>query len=375
MTAKPTDPEAPVFVTRPALPPLDELLPLLQQIWQNRIVTNGGPMLQQFEAALADYIDCPHISIVANATLGLMLALRHAGVTGEVITTPFSFVATSHAALWNGARPVFVDIDPATLNIDPAAIERALTPATQAILAVHCFGRACDLDAIESIARPRGIRVIYDAAHAFGVTTPHRNLLAAGDLSVLSFHGTKVFNTFEGGAIVSASRADKLAIDRLVNYGIVEEGVVETTGFNAKMSEFGAALGLVQLRHVAGYIAARAALDTRYRELLDGIPGVSPLPLPPGQAANYYAFPILLDRDFPLTRDQLQQHLRSHGIMARRYFHPALSELPMYRQFAPQDPQALRHSRDTCNRILVLPLYHDLAMQDVARIARLIRTA
>lgn len=375
MTVKPIDPSSTVFVTRPALPPLDELIPLLEQIWLNRYVTNAGPLLQEFEAALALFLGCDHVSIVANATLGLMIALRHAGATGQVVTTPFSFVATSHAALWNGATPVFADIDPRTLNIDPAAIERVLTPDTRAILAVHCFGRACDVDAIEAIARPRGIKVIYDAAHAFGVTTPGKNLLGSGDHSVLSFHGTKVFHTFEGGAIISRTREDKLAIDRLSNYGIVEEGVVETLGFNAKMSEFGAAVGLLQLKHIAGFIAARAERDSTYRELLRDVPGIAPLPLPPGQSSNYYAFPILVGDDYPLSRDALQQRLKSHGILARRYFYPALTDLPMYRQFAPADPQALRHTHDVCGRILVLPLYHDLPLPDVARVVEVIRSA
>ena len=375
MTAKPIDPSSPIFVTRPALPPLEELLPFLERIWLNRFVTNCGPLLQEFEAALSLFLGCEHVSVVANATLGLMLALRHTSAAGEIITTPFSFVATPHAALWNGSTPVFVDIDPRTLNIDPAAIERALTPRTRAILAVHCFGRACDVDAIEAIAARRGIKVIYDAAHAFGVNLPTKNLLGSGDHSVLSFHGTKVFHTFEGGAVISRSRDDKLAIDRLANYGIVDEGVVETLGFNAKMSEFGAAVGLLQLKYIAGFIAARAERDAAYRELLRDVQGVTPLPLPPGQSSNYYAFPILVDDDYPLSRDALQQRLRSHGIMARRYFYPALTELPMYRQYAPVDRDALRHTHDVCSRILVLPLYHDLPMADVARVAEVIRNA
>jgi dTDP-4-amino-4,6-dideoxygalactose transaminase len=369
-------PDSPIYVTRPALPPLSELLPMLEEIWRNRMLTNFGPIHQRFEKQLAAYLSVEHMSLVANATLGLILAAMHLELAGEVITTPFSFVATGHALLWAGVRPVFVDIDRHTMNIDPGRIERAITPRTKAILAVHCFGHACDVTAIKAIAERHGLKVIYDAAHAFGVrTTDGASILSHGDLSVVSFHATKVFNSFEGGAVISPAAASKQAIDRLANYGIVDESTIDALGLNAKMSEVHAAMGLAQLAHVETQLAARRRVDQRYRELLADVPGVVPLRCPEGQTRNYYAFPVLIGPEFRCSRDELLARLRTQGVNARRYFYPLLPDLPMYRQFADTANDPLDIARDVSARILCLPMYADLADHDVLRIVQAIRTA
>ena len=366
----------PLFVTRPTLPPLAELLPLLEEIWHNRTLTNCGPIHQRLEKQLATYLGVSHLTLVANATLGLILALRHLGLTGEVITTPFSFVATGHALLWAGVTPVFVDIDPETLNIDPARIERAITPRTTAIFAVHCFGHACDVAAIEDIAERHGLKVIYDAAHAFGIRLASgQSVLTHGDLSVVSFHATKVFNTFEGGAVIAPDAATKLKIDRLTNYGIVDENSVDTLGMNAKMSEVHAAMGIAQLGHVDEAFAARRRIDERYRELLGGVPGIAPLEWPAHQTHNYYAFPVLVSRGHRVNRDQLYQILRAQGINARRYFYPLIPDLPMYRQFVNADSDVLSVARDIGARILCLPMYPDMTESDQLRVTQAIEKA
>lgn len=362
----------PVYVTRPILPPLADLQPLLEEIWESRILSNNGPILQRFEAALAAYLDVTHISIVTNASLGLVLALRHHGITGEVITPPFSFVATSHAIRWAGAEPVFADIDPVTLNLDPAAVERCITERTQAIMAVHCYGVPCDTEALAAIARRHGLKLIYDAAHAFGVRHEGRPLCAAGDLSVLSFHATKVFNTFEGGAIISPNRETKVALDRLGNYGILDEVTVLETGLNTKMNELNAAVGLSLLPHADAAIAARDALATRYWDALSQTEGLRCL-CPPGRPGhNSYAFPIMVGEDYPMTRDGLYQRLREDGLFARRYFYPLISDLPMYRDLPSAAPEALPVSRRAADQVLCLPLYPGLDIADQNRIIEIV---
>lgn len=363
----------PVYVTKPILPPMEAFLPLLQEIWESRILTNNGPLLQRFEAALGEYLGAEHLSIVANATLGLLLALRHKGVTQEVITTPFSFAATGHVIRWAGAEPVFADIDPQTLNLDPAAVERRITPRTQAILAVHCYGTPCETDALADIARRHGLSLIYDAAHAFGVRTAQGPLCTAGDLSVLSFHATKVFNTFEGGVIVAPDRETKLALDRLGNFGIEDEDTIPEAGINAKMSELGAAAGLALLPHVEAAIAARAQVAARYAEGLGDVAGLR-LVCPPGRSGhNSYAFPILPGPEYPLPRAELIERLRAAGIFARRYFHPLISDLPMYRDLPSAAPGGLPVARDAAARILCLPIYPDLNESDQMRIIGIVR--
>jgi len=328
------------------------------------MLTNGGSILQMFETELAAYLGVEHLAIVCNASLGLVLSLRHSEITGEVVTSPFSFVATSHAIRWAGAQPVFADIDPVTLNLDPASVEARITPRTQAIMAVHCYGIPCDTEGLAAVARRHGLRLIYDAAHAFGVRRAGRPLVAEGDLSVLSFHATKVFNTFEGGAIIAPDRQTKLALDRLGNYGIVDEVTVTGIGLNAKMSEIHAAMGLALLPQMDAAIAARERLAGRYWRALSQVPGLRCL-CPPGQPGhNSYAFPVLVGEGYPLTRDGLYDRLREAGIFARRYFHPLISDLPMYRDLPSAAPEGLPFARAAARQILCLPLYPDLAPAD-----------
>jgi dTDP-4-amino-4,6-dideoxygalactose transaminase len=369
-----------LFVTQPDLPPLQEFLPYLEQIWQSRVLTNGGPFHKQLEGALADYLGVRHVSLFANATIALVAALKALRITGEVITTPYSFVATAHSLLWNGIKPVFVDIDPQTLNLDPARIEAAITPETTAILPVHCYGGPCDVDAISRIADNYNLKVIYDAAHAFGIRRRMANggyasVLNHGDLSVLSFHATKAFNTFEGGAIISPDAKTKQHIDHLKNFGFVNETTVVATGINGKMSEFNAALGLVQLNHVNAAIARRGQIDRLYRELLQDVPGLALHALPQDASANYSYFPVRVTPGFPIGRDALYQRLRDQGIMARRYFYPLISEFPMYRGLPSADGQKLPVAQRASAEVLCLPIYPALADDDVRRIAAVLRMA
>lgn len=340
--------------------PLSELLPLLEEVWSNRIVSNGGPLLRRFEAALTDYLGTPHLSVVANASLGLVLALHQAGVAGgEVVTTPFSFVASSHAIRWAGAQPVFADIEPDRLGLCPERAAQAITPRTKAILAVHCYGHACDIGGLTALANRHGIPLLFDGAHAFGIQWQGRSLLAHGESTVVSFHGTKVFHTCEGGAVVHRSATAKQQFDRLVNHGITDENTIDEIGLNSKASEIQAALGLAQLLHVDTWITARQRLDARYRENLAGMSWLRCLAAPAGQRHNYYNFPIEIASGHT-NRDKVFAELRRHGIHARRYFHPLLSELPMYRQHPSAHPDRLPIATAAASRMLCLPLYHDL---------------
>lgn len=346
---------------------------MLEQIWANRMLTNGGPFHQRFTETLSRYLGVEHVSLVANATLGLMLVAGLLEPGCEVITTPFSFVATGHALLWARVTPVFVDIDPRTLNIDPNLIERAITPRTKAILGVHCYGQPCDVEAIEAIGRRHGLQVIYDAAHAFAIRKDGASILMHGDASVLSFHATKVFNTFEGGAIISRDAATKEKLDKLINYGIEDEVTINMTGFNAKMSEFNAALGLLQLQYVQGYIEQRRVVDQRYREMLADLDGIRYVHSDGTQPENYYCFPILVGENFRMTRDELFQRLRDAGIFAKRYFYPILPEFPMYRDLPSAGADKLPVATEIASRVLCLPIYPDLSQEEQARIAAVIR--
>jgi dTDP-4-amino-4,6-dideoxygalactose transaminase len=361
-----------IYVTRPSLPPLEELLPSLRTIWERKVLTNGGPFHQELETALARHLDVEHVCLFNNATIALMAALRVLDVRGEVITTPFSFVATSHALLWNGLTPVFVDIDPVTLNLDPAKVEAAITPRTTALLPVHCYGHPCDVDRLEGIAGRHGLRVLYDAAHAFGVRCHCGSLLRHGDLSVLSFHATKVFNTFEGGAVICPDAETKRRVDQFKNFGHEGDASVVVTGINGKMSEFNAALGLVQLGHMGEAIARRRAIDVRYRELLRGVRGVRCLG--PGEEAyaNYAYFPILIGAEYPLSRDELMARMKAERVHPRRYFHPLISEFPMYRDLPSAAPSGLPVATRAAREVLCLPIYPDVTMAQVERIAGLI---
>lgn len=368
MSSKPS----PIYVTQPYLPPLEEFEPMLRQIWDSRHLTNGGPFHARLEQALCEYLGVEHIALFANGTLALVTALQALRITGEVITTPYSFVATSHALLWNGIKPVFVDVDPKTLNLDPARIEALITPQTTAIMPVHCYGTPCDVAAIEKIADTYNLKVIYDAAHAFGVADEGGSVLRHGDMSVLSFHATKVFNTFEGGAIICKDAKTKQRIDHLKNFGFVDEVTVAAPGINGKMSEFNAALGLLQLQHMDGVLQRRAEVDARYRAALDGLPGLRCLAADGVRQHNHSYFPVMVADPYPLSRDQLYAHLREHGVHARRYFHPLISDFPMYRYLPSASAANLPVATAAAAQILCLPIYPDLAPQDQDRIIELV---
>lgn len=362
-------------VTEPYLPPLSEFIPYLEKIWSERRLTNNGPFHQQFETALASYLGVPYVSLFANGTLALVTALQTLRITGEVITTPYSFVATAHALLWNNIKPVFADIDPFTFTLDPELIEARITPQTSAILPVHCYGRPCNVERIQEIADTYGLKVIYDAAHAFGVTRKEVSLLVHGDLSVLSFHATKVFNTFEGGAIVCPDAKTKQRVDFLKNFGFANETTVMAPGINGKMSEINAAFGLLQLGHIEVALARREACDARYRETLTGVAGISIPPLPVDAKSNHPYFPVLVEPAYPLSRDHLYLKLRRHNIYARRYFYPLISDMPMYRGLASAAPASLPHARSVAERVLCLPLHPNLDLVDVDRVVDVVTQA
>ncbi len=365
-----SDPK-PIYVTQPFLPPLAEFVGYLERIWESRILTNSGPLHQQLEAALCRHLGVDHVSLFTNATIGLVTALQSLRITGEVITTPYSFVATAHSLLWNGIKPVFVDIDPRTMNLDPSHIEAAITPQTTAILPVHCYGEPCDVEAIERIADTYNLKVIYDAAHAFGVQRDGRSVLRWGDLSVLSFHATKVFNTFEGGAIVCPDAKTKLRIDQLKNFGFVDETTVVAPGINGKMSEVCAALGLLQLEHLGEALERRRQIDASYRDELAGVPGIRCVDRSAG--TNFAYFPVLVEADYPLSRDALYQRLREHGIYARRYFYPLISEFPMYRGLPSAHRDNLPVATAVAQRVLCLPIYPNLLREEQSRVVELVR--
>jgi dTDP-4-amino-4,6-dideoxygalactose transaminase len=335
-------------------------------------LTNAGPYHQEFEQALAHHLGIKYVSVFSNGTLALLTALQALRIAGEVITTPYSFVATSHVLIWNRIRPIFVDIDPDTFNLDPEKIEQAITPETTAILPVHVYGTPCDVDRIAQVAAQRNLRVIYDAAHAFGVKYRNQSIVTFGDLSVLSFHATKVFNTFEGGAIISHTAEMKLRIDRLKNFGFVDEVTVTEPGINAKMNEFQAALGLLQLKHVGDAIGRRRAVHDHYRRALGNCKGITLAKPSPSVEANYAYFPILVGRDYPLSRDALYARLRDNGIIARRYFYPLISEFPMYRHLPSSARANLPVAQHIASEVLCLPIYPTLGAGDVDRICSLI---
>lgn len=372
---KETPRSAPIYVTQPSLPPLEEFIPYLRQIWDNKILTNGGPFHQQLEAELARYLGVPHVALFSNGTLALMTAMQSLRITGEVITTPYSFVATAHSLMWNGIKPVFVDIEPGTFNIDPRQIEAAITPQTTAILPVHCYGRPCDVDRIEEIAANYGLKVIYDAAHAFGVHHNGSSVLNHGDLSVLSFHATKVFNTFEGGAIICKDARTKRHIDHLKNFGFADEVTVVAPGINGKMSEVNAAFGLLQLKNIDTALACRAAVDLRYRAALRDVPGIVCPELAPETRPNHSYFPILVQPGYPLSRDELYEKLRAANVYARRYFYPLISEFPMYRNMASARRDHLPVAHRLSLEVLCLPMYPELSEAQQDAIIELIQTA
>lgn len=360
-------------VTRPLLPPLAEFIPYLEEIWQSGILTNGGSMHQALEDALCEYLGVEHIALFANGTLALVTALQALRITGEVITTPYSFVATAHSLLWNGIKPVFVDIDPDTLNMDPEKIEAAITPQTTAIMPVHCYGTPCNVEAINRIADIYNLRVIYDAAHSFAVRDEGGSILRHGDLSVLSFHATKVFNTFEGGAIVCPDAKTKQRINHLKNFGFVNDTTVVAPGINGKMSEVNAAFGLLQLKYIDAALVRRRDIARLYLHLLADVPGVTSVTARRIDESNNSYFPILLGESFPLSRDQLFQMLRAGGVMVRRYFYPLISDFPMYRGLPSSGPANLPVAQSVAQKVLCLPIFPDLSDADVTDICAAIR--
>jgi dTDP-4-amino-4,6-dideoxygalactose transaminase len=363
----------PTYVTRPFLPPLEDFIPYLEQIWENRWLTNSGPFHERLEAALAEFLGVPHVALFANGTLSLLTAIQALRITGEVITTPYTFVATTHALMWNGIRPVFVDIDPDTCNLNAEQIESAITPRTTAILPVHCYGNPCDTERIQSIADAHGLKVIYDAAHAFGATWRGQSLVHAGDASILSFHATKVFNTFEGGAVVCHDAKLKRRIDDLKNFGFADEVTIVAPGINGKMNEFQAALGLLQLTHFDEVMAGRAAIAHRYTEALAGIRGIQCIAAPAGAVPNHSYFPILVEPDYAMARDALYERFKKSDIHVRRYFYPLISNLPMYRELPSAAPSKLPVATRIANSVLCLPIYPGLPEETVEAIIEIVR--
>lgn len=362
-----------IYVTSPLLPPLEEFIPYLEQIWQSKHLTNSGPFHQQFEAELAKYLGVQYLSLFSNGTLALLTALQALRVKGEVITTPYSFVATAHTILWNSLKPVFVDIDPLTCNMDPRKIEAAITPETTAILPVHCYGIPCNVDEIQRIADMYDLRVIYDAAHAFGVKENGSSILTRGDLSILSFHATKVFNTVEGGAIICQDAKMKKRIDDLKNFGFANETTVVATGINGKMNEVQAAFGMLQLQHIDQALHNRKMIYQRYVEKLAGIKGLRVLNKPENVQWNYAYTPVFIDESFACSRDELYESLKPHSIFTRRYFYPLISEFPMYRGLPSAQPGLMPVAEKVSTSVLCLPIYPTLTLDEVDMIVELIR--
>ena len=358
-----------ITVTSPLLPNLDEFTDSLKEIWESKWITNNGQFHQKLEAALAEYLKVPYVSLFTNGTLPLLTALQALRITGEVITTPYSFVATTHALWWNGIKPVFVDIDPSTGNIDPQKIEAAITPRTTAILPVHVYGKPCDTEAIQAIADKYGLKVIYDAAHAFGVEVNGESLLNAGDMSTLSFHATKVFNTIEGGAMVMHDEKTKQRIDYLKNFGFANEIEVVGPGINSKMDEIRSAYGLLNLKQVDSAIAARQKVAVAYREALRNVDGISFWDDMPGVRHNYSYFPIFVDaKKYGMTRDELYMKMKDQGVWGRRYFYPLISEFSTYRGLESSRPENLPNAHMMADTVICLPMHHALREEEINRI-------
>ena len=365
--------EKKTYVTRPLMPALEEFIPFLEQIWENQQLTNNGPCHQQLERELADHLGVEHLCLFSNSTIALLTALQALRVTGEVITTPYSFVATAHSLLWNGLTPVFVDTERDGFNMDAEKIEQAITTRTTAILPVHCYGVPCNTRRIQQIADLYGLKVIYDAAHAFGVQRHGSSVLLEGDLSVLSFHATKVFNTIEGGAIICHDASMKRRIDLLKNFGIADETTIVAPGINGKMNEVQAAYGLLQLRHIDNAIADRAAVYAHYLQALAGIRGIHIPTLPQDVVWNYAYFPIVVEEDYPLTRDGLYEALIARNIIPRRYFYPLISSFHMYRHALGAQPENLPNAHLASNRVICLPFYPGLEESVIDKVGHIIR--
>ena len=362
-----------ITVTSPLLPDLEEFHELLKDIWEKRWITNNGEYHQRLEQALAEYLKVPYVSLFTNGTLPLITALQALRITGEVITTPYSFVATTHALWWNGIKPVFVDIKRETGNIDPDKIEAAITPKTTAIMPVHVYGKPCDVEAIQQIADKYGLKVIYDAAHAFGVEVNGESILNAGDMATLSFHATKVYNTIEGGAMVMHDAKTKQRIDYLKNFGFAGETEVVAPGINSKMDEMRAAYGLLNLKQVDAAIEARHQVAIKYREALRDVEGITFWDDLPGVRHNYSYFPIFVDAaKYGMTRDELYFKMKEQGVLGRRYFYPLISDFSTYRSLPSATKENLPVATKMANEVICLPMHHGLSEKDISRVLEMV---
>ena len=358
-----------IAVTSPLLPNQDEFNDMLKEVWASKWITNNGQFHKKLEAALAEYLKVPYLSLFTNGTLPLLTALQALRITGEVITTPYTFVATTHSIWWNNCKPVFVDIDPATGNIDPDKIEAAITPQTSAIMPVHVYGKPCDTKRIQEIADKYGLKIIYDAAHAFGVEVDGESILNAGDLSTLSFHATKVFNTIEGGAMVMHDEETKKRIDYLKNFGFAGETNVVGPGINSKMDEVRSVYGLLNLKQVDAAIEARHQVAVVYRKALRPVEAISICDDMPSVKHNYSYFPIFVDADeYGMTRDELYALMKSHNVLGRRYFYPLISEFSTYRGLPSANPENLPKAHKMADSVICLPMHHELSEADLERI-------
>lgn len=364
-----SDSKEPILVTSPLLPDLADLNLLLEDIWKSKWVTNNGKYHIMLEKELAEYLKVPYISLFTNGTLPLMTALQALKIGGEVITTPFSFVATTHSIWWNDSKPVFVDIDPETGNIDPDRIEAAITPKTTAIMPVHVYGKPCDTGRIRAIAYKYGLKVIYDAAHAFGVEVDGKSILEAGDMSTLSFHATKVYNTLEGGALVMHDAETKQRVDYLKNFGFAGETEVVAPGINSKVDEVRAAYGLLNLKLVDEAIKSRRKVAVRYREALRNVPGIRFFDDMPGVRHNYSYFPVFVDAgQYGMTRDALYEKMKENNVFGRRYFYPLISTFSTYRGLPSASPDNLPVATRMAEQVICLPIHHSLSEDDVQRV-------
>ena len=362
-----------ITVTSPLLPPLEEFIPYLEEIWKSKWITNNGQFHRRLEEALADYLGVKYVSLFTNGTLPLITALQAMQIKGEVITTPYSFVATTHALWWNGIKPVFVDIDPDTCNLDPDKIEAAITDKTTAIMPVHCYGVPCDTERIQAIADKHGLKVIYDAAHAFGVRVNGESILKAGDMSTLSFHATKVFNTVEGGALVCHDAETKKQIDFLKNFGFNGETEVVAPGINSKMDEIRSAYGLLNLKQVDQAIEARHKVADYYRNALRTVKGVKVFEDIPCVRHNYAYFPILINAaEYGMTRDELYFKMRDDNVLGRRYFYPLISTFDTYKGLESSNPANLPVATRIADEVICLPMYYGLTEEDLERVVRCI---
>lgn len=357
-----------ITVTSPLLPNLDDFYEELKKIWDSKWITNNGSYHKQLEAALAEYLGVPYVSLFTNGTLPLLTALQALRITGEVITTPYSFVATTHSIWWNGCKPVFVDIDPKTGNIDPDKIEAAITPKTTAIMPVHVYGKPCDTQRIQEIADRYGLKVIYDAAHAFGVKVNGESILNAGDMSTLSFHATKVYNTIEGGAMIMHDEKTKKRIDDLKNFGFHDEVTVVGPGINSKMDEMRSAYGLLNLKQVDTAIEARHQVAIKYRDALKNVDGITYFEDMDGVRHNYSYFPIFIDAEkYGMTRDELYFKMKDANVLGRRYFYPLISEFSTYRGCPGADRTNLPNAHKMADSVICLPMHHALSDEDINR--------